>query len=245
MTNKSIHNKDYRAELYDEYVSSFKKKLPTLNLNYHQKFFRKQFIPLIKDFNKEASIIEFGCGPGKELQLLKDEGYYNLFGVDISEEQIQEAKSRNLNVELMDIFNFFKINKKKYDIIFAIDFIEHFHKKELVNLFEGFNKILNESGVLILRTPNGEGLFPGRIIYGDLTHLTIFNTYSLTQILQKTGFTDIKFFESFPIFNEIYGFFRTVVWKATKFIVNIIRISEGASTIDILTQNIICTSKKQ
>ena len=238
------NNQDYRSSFYEEYVSTFKHHIPSASFDHYKKIFDKQFLPLIEEFNKNASLIEFGCGAGNELQLLREKGYTNLFGIDISPEQIQKARIKGLNVEQTDVFRFLEVNEKKFDIIFALDFVEHFDKREILKLFGGFSKILKTGGKLILRTPNGEGLFPGRIIYGDLTHMTIFNSYSLTQLLLKTGFTDIKLFESIPVENNFSGLIRTILWRVIKFIIKIMRASEGASTINILTQNLICTSKK-
>lgn len=243
-----IKGEDFRGELYREYVSTYKNTYSNdlaADLKSYSEIFKRKFIPLIKDFKKDAAILEIGCGPGNVLQFLKNAGFENLYGIDISEEQVKEASTKGLNVEAADVFEFFKRNNKTYDIVFVLDFIEHFHKNELLDLFKGFNKILNENGIIIFRTPNGQGIFPNKNIYGDLTHLTIFNTYSLLQILQITGFSDIKFLETSPVPKNFYGIIRSILWKVVRLGVIFIRMIEVGKGERILTQDLICTAGKK
>ncbi|MDP2364621.1 MAG: hypothetical protein Q8M94_12735, partial [Ignavibacteria bacterium] len=125
-----------------------------------------------------------------------------------------------------------------------MDVVEHFYKDELFDFFSGMNNILNENGVLIIHTPNGDGLFPNHIIYGDLTHLTIFNSNSLIQILRLTGFTDIDFYETGPTTKNFFGFVRLMLWKTIKVFIKSIRIIETGGAEKIITQDFICKAKK-
>lgn len=79
---------------------------------------------------------------------------------------------------------------------------------------------------LFIRTPNGQGLHSTDIIYGDLTHMTIFNPASLNQILKLTGFVNINFFENPPIAKNLKGLIRLMFWKIIKLIANLIKIIE-------------------
>lgn len=244
----NMENEDFRTELYKEYVSTFKKTLSqdfTADLISYEKKFKRIYLPLLKDFKKDAAIIEVGCGPGNVMQFLKNAGFDNIFGIDISDEQIKEAADKNLNAASVNVFEFFEKNKNKYDVIFALDFVEHFHRHELLKLFKGFNRLLNDNGILVIRTPNGSGLFPNKNIYGDLTHLTIFNQYSLIQILQITNFYNINFYENPPISKNFYGFVRSILWRCIKLFVRFIRIVEVGSSQKILTQDLICTARKK
>ena len=46
---------------------------------------------------------------------------------------------------------------------------------------------------MLVQTANGAGLFPAQVIYGDLTHMTIFTPHSLAQLLRASGFVDLAF----------------------------------------------------
>jgi 2-polyprenyl-3-methyl-5-hydroxy-6-metoxy-1,4-benzoquinol methylase len=238
---------DFRTELYKKYISSFKEYIgskDSIDIKSDYQIFSRRYIPLLKEFKRDAKIIELGCGSGYMLQFLKQHGFNNLYGIDISEEQIEKACQKGLNVEAKNVFNFFNENKEKYDIVFALDFVEHFHKNELLDLFTSINETMNNNGILIIHTPNGDGLFPRNHIYGDLTHLTIFNPNSLTQLLILTGFNEIKFYETGPEAKNFTGLIRLFLWKIVKGVVKAVRIIETGGSEKILTQDFICAARK-
>lgn len=244
----SSEHEDFRIELYKQYISTFKKYISIENaksIQSENKVFRKRYIPLLKDFNNDAAIIDLGCGSGNILQSLKDAGFVNLFGIDISEQQIEKVLSKRINARKISIFDFIETNKNKFDIIFALDFVEHFQKKELLKLFSGIYNMMSDNSILIIRTPNGDGLFPNQRIYGDLTHLTIFSQNSLIQILRIVDFTEIKFYGTGPVSKNIIGFIRLILWKLITVIVKVIRLVETGNYETILTQEFICVARKK
>ncbi len=247
MSTSKIPEYDFREKLYTKYVSTFKNSIAA-NFSYLNKtelqVLKKRFSYTLNKISKDANFLELGCGSGYLLEYLTKEGFQNLFGIDISEEQIINARNKGLNVIAGNVFDFFQSNNIKYDVIFALDFIEHFNKEEILKLFEGIEKLLSVNGMLIIRTPNGQGLMPGKNIYGDLTHLTIFNPNSLLQILQLNNFGNIQFYEEGPVIKNFVGFIRFILWKIIKFVYKGIRIIETGESEDIITQNFICVARK-
>lgn len=248
ITANKNNKRDFRLRLYQKYVSDYK-SLTSVKSEKDRKsdyeIFKNRYLPLISEFPKSCKIIEIGCGNGYVMQFLKEQGYTDIYGIDISEEQVNSARAKGLNVEVKNIFEFFESNTDRYDVIFALDFVEHFAKDELLDLFSGINNLLTDTGVLILHTPNGSGLFPGRIIYGDLTHLSIFNQESLIQILRLTGFDNIRFYEVGPVPKNIKGMIRVLLWKFIRIIFRSIKIIETGNSSKILTQSLVCYSKKK
>ena len=125
---------DFRKDLYERYHSTFKKhylKISEKSKKSEYAYYRSKFLPLISGYNTNASILDLGCGQGLLMEFLIKSGYTNLQGVDISEEQIAIAKESGLSVTVADAFAFLN-GSKKFDIIFALDFVEHFHKDELI-----------------------------------------------------------------------------------------------------------------
>ncbi len=240
-------SKDHREILYANYHSSFNsvtntsddKIIKSLYAHYDYKI-----LSTLNRYNKTSNILELGCGPGYLLQYLSAKGFNNTFGIDISPEQIEIAKSKGCNVMLTDALEFLKENENKYDVIFAFDFIEHFTKDELIEMSNLIHKSLNYGGVFIIRTPNGQGIFSGTIIYGDLTHQTIFNPNSLIQLLTQAGFKKIECIENGPVSKDLKGLIRKLIWKFFKAIINIFRISEIGGKISILTQDFYAFSFK-
>jgi 2-polyprenyl-3-methyl-5-hydroxy-6-metoxy-1,4-benzoquinol methylase len=233
---------DFRKALYQKYQSTFKKHIDINNQEFSEsdyRYFKFKYLPLIKSYNVNSSILDLGCGTGIMMNYLNKSGYKNVEGVDISEEQINVAKSLGLNASVCDAFSFLD-NCQKYDIIFMLDFIEHFTKEEIITLMRKINKCINPGGVLILRTPNGNGIYPNNVIYGDLTHLTIFNSNSLTQLLKFSDFEFIEFYETGPIPKNLKGTIGFILWNFEKFLFNIFRFIEVGKTEKYLTKEFIC-----
>lgn len=239
---------DFRADLYNKYLSTFKEHITNLDdksIYIANKAYSIQYLPILKPYSKNAHILELGCGRGIFLDFLRQNGYKNIFGIDISEEQIEIAKSKNLDIEDINIEDYLDKNVEKYDLIFAIDLIEHFSKEELIPLFDGIYKNLNNGGTFIFHTPNGLGPNANKIIYGDLTHLTIFTPNTATQLLKLVGFNEISYLETEPYARNINGTIRFILWKLIKFGINMIRFIETAATEKILTQNFIGVARKE
>jgi predicted TPR repeat methyltransferase len=239
---------DERKLLYDNYVSGFKDFINSkqrISLKTTRKYNKAKLLPYLREFNFDAKVLELGCGPGLTLEYLRDIGFKRLKGIDISTQQIEKASQKDLDVEVRDVFEFLTSSKQKYDIIIAFDFIEHFKKTEIQQLFNVISNCLESNGMLIIRTPNGQGLFPGKIIYGDLTHYTIFNPNSLLQILKINGFDRINFIESGPVAKNLKGAVRLVLWKTIKLIYHIVRIVEQGTTESIITREFYCFARKK
>jgi SAM-dependent methyltransferase len=203
-----------------------------------------KYLPLLQALKNTDHILELGCGPGYFLEFLRTAGFVNVQGIDLSEEQVKIAKIKNLDVKSIDVFNYLQHNKELFNAIIAIDFIEHFTKEEAMTLAKLLYNSLENNGILIIQTPNGQGLFPNQVIYGDLTHQTVFTPESLRQLLTFPGFTDFKFAETGPVGKNLYGNIRLVLWKLIKKLANGIRKIETGKTQDIWTENLICSCRK-
>lgn len=238
---------DFRSDLYNQYVSKFKKEgfqLQGKSLYAYWDWCRYKFLPLLQELNNSDHILELGCGPGYFLEFLKTAGFINVQGIDISEEQVEIAKNKGLNVQNIDVINYFQLHSELFKAIIAIDFIEHFSKEEAMMLAKLLYNSLEKNGILVIQTPNGQGLFPNQVIYGDLTHLTVFTPESLKQLLILAGFDDFRFQETGPVGKNLYGKVRLMLWKVIKKLANGIRRIETGKSQDIWTENLICYCKK-
>jgi 2-polyprenyl-3-methyl-5-hydroxy-6-metoxy-1,4-benzoquinol methylase len=238
---------DFRSIIYGSYETKFNRVIDTVDqksLVSLYKHYDKKILPFLKSVDKKNKILELGCGPGYLLTYLKNNNFENVLGIDTSEEQIKLAEQYGNTVIKDDIFNFFKTKQENFSIIFALDFIEHFTKNELIELFKMLYSHLDDKGTIILRTPNADGLFPNRIIYGDLTHLTILNENSIKQLCAITGFNDVVLIENSPIAKNLVGFIRLFFWKCIRMGLNFIKLIETGATQKIWSQDLICIIKK-
>lgn len=151
----------------------------------------KRFLPK----NKSADILEIGCGQGYFLDFLGEQGYRNIFGVDLSREAIEFCLERGLSkVKLINDLPEFLVSSAMYDFVVLNDVIEHFPKNEVLNYLEKIREKMNVGGAIIIKTGNLSSIVGLRIRYNDFTHESGFTEYSLCQVLKVSGFSDIMIY---------------------------------------------------
>ncbi len=236
--------KDIREPIYEKYYSAFKKGEPRERFGFlHLRlWYNEKYLPLLRGFDRNAPLLDLGCGQGFMLRYLKSAGFTNLTGIDISGEQVEKARSSGFNAIKADAFTFLKENENQIEIIVAIDVIEHFKKEELFELLNLIHRALKPGGLFISQTPNGEGLMPGYVIYGDLTHFTILSPLSLTQILTVTGFENIRIRELGPALFVHFPLF--IGWQFVRLFAIIIKFLEIGRFQKYWTESIICSCRK-
>jgi 2-polyprenyl-3-methyl-5-hydroxy-6-metoxy-1,4-benzoquinol methylase len=105
--------------------------------------------------DKNAPMLDIGCGGGQFLYYLKKKGYKNFLGIDMSSSQIKFCDNNiTPNVELADAFEFLPSRKKYYSAISANDVIEHIPKERVVLFLDLIHQALKPEGVLLLKLPN-------------------------------------------------------------------------------------------
>ncbi|MBV9581755.1 MAG: class I SAM-dependent methyltransferase, partial [Chloroflexi bacterium] len=214
---------DYRAGLYARYVSAFKGTPAHLEDDGADQFWDHKFLPLLADLNRSAAILDLGCGSGSLLAYLQRRGFSQAGGVDISAEQIALADQRGVRAEQHDGLAYLATHSQHFETILAVDVLEHFTRDELAGLVGRMFGALKPGGRLVVQTANGAGLFPGQVIYGDLTHQTIFTPESLAQLLRSVGFGNLACYETGPVPFRIRGRLDVALWTAVKVVANSVR----------------------
>jgi SAM-dependent methyltransferase len=234
---------DFRAALYDHYVSTFK---GGAGANGQRSFawWDYKYLPLLDGLDRAAPILEIGCGDGGLLAYLQRRGFSHVAGIDISREQVDLARRRGVRAEVGDVFDSLAGRAGSIAAIVAVDVFEHFSRDELARLTPLLRAALRPGGRLLVQTANGAGLFPGQVIYGDLTHMTIFTPQSLDQLLRATGFVDLEFHETGPIPFRLRGKVDVALWSAIKALANVVRHIETGKRQAIWTENFICVARK-
>ncbi|MEK9154592.1 MAG: class I SAM-dependent methyltransferase [Patescibacteria group bacterium] len=239
---------NYKNDLYSKYVSSQTAEIyGELKLDDIKKQFSAwnsyfgKFLPE----NKDCKIIDLGCGSGGFVYWLKESGFKNIEGVDISKEQIELGFSLGIkNIIQGDIKSFLENKKNEYDVIFCRDVFEHFTKNELLEITRLIYESLKHGGLLIIQTVNAENLFWGRLRHGDFTHELAFTKESINQILKFIGFNKIEIFGQNPVAHGLKSLVRAISWKIFNLIFKLYILAETGSSKGIFSQNIIVVAKK-
>lgn len=234
---------NYKDELYDNYVSSHIKHRKNFSLDSYKRGFNQHFGRFL-NFKKDRKIIDLGCGSGSLVNWLHNLGYRNSFGIDTSREQIEVAKSNDIeNIIEGNVFDFLKKNSD-FKLIFARDLIEHFDNQSCYDFLKLCFGSLSEDGKIVLQIPNGESPYFGRIRYGDFTHELVFTSASIKQILASIGFEEIKVYPWRPIISSSKSLIRFLIWRLIEVILIIPLQIETGSGNRIVTMNLIVEAKK-
>ena len=139
----------------DTYNSKYYEPLEQMMAIRHQymsKILRDHSGQDIYEFFKNKKILDLGCGTGEFLN-----NYYGMgaecSGIDID----NNFKIKNkINFKLINIEanKFLKNCKKKFDVIFLFEFLEHLEEQDKYQLFENLTKKLNKNAYIFISTLN-------------------------------------------------------------------------------------------
>jgi len=147
--------------------------------------------------DKNARILDIGCGFGQVLQQLVKLGYKNAKGVDISKEAVIFCKQNKLSVELItDIMEYYI--EGRYEFIIMNHVLEHVEKHKIIPTLKYIREnLLNDDGSLYLAVPNAQSNTGAYWYFEDFTHNYLFTSGSLIYVLKAAGFNDIRFLDSY------------------------------------------------
>jgi len=108
--------------------------------------------------NKDAAILEIGCGPGNvSKQLLQINPKFNILATDISENMLTYAKKNNPNCafQLLDIRAIGQL-KKQFDGIVAGFCLPYLSKQDTIQLLKNARHLLHKNGILYVSCIEGD-----------------------------------------------------------------------------------------
>lgn len=118
----------------------------------------KKMIDMIVEIYHPNSVLDLGCGSGKAIDYFLEKGVKEVYGVEGSKMAISHSKNPKL-IKNYDLNHSLDL-KKKFDIIYSFEFIEHIHPKYVDNLLKTFS---NHSNVIIITAArpgqHGQGHF--------------------------------------------------------------------------------------
>jgi len=203
-----------KKEFYDKYVVTHFSGFHTFDEREYRKcnIYFEHFIKPHLPSARNSKIVDIGCGSGYFLNYLKKVGYANIYGVDISAEQIELCKKRGISqVLLYDGIEFLKKNPDTFDLVFSANMVEHLIKEQIVKFFKVLYKALKSNGKAILITVNASPLFSGLARYSDFTHEIAFTPLSLKQVCKIGGFQNISIFPIGPIGKTLKSRIRKIL----------------------------------
>src|SRR3989344_3378284 len=131
----------------------------------------KESLVFIKD---NPDILDIGCSDCVFFLFLKrNKLKFNGYGFDIDKMALKKSDYNIYN-------SLYEINKK-FDIITMWDVIEHLTLEEFLDYLNYIKKLLKESGILVISTPNIMNIFYP--FWSQITHIRPYSLDSLTIVL--------------------------------------------------------------
>ena len=165
---------------------------------------------------KSADILELGCGYGVYVRAMRDMGYRNCVGIDVSEEQVRTAETElGLTglVRQADAFQWLDQRRGFYDCILALDVLEHLSTEQMLTLGRSIRCALKPGGRLIVQVPNGMAPM-NPIRYGDLTHERAFTVQSINQFFKYAGLLPEQCRPVFPHAHSVLSVVQRAIWRS-------------------------------
>jgi SAM-dependent methyltransferase len=248
MNVRRTSSNEYRTRIYQEYNRITPDQPDGVDLEVERwgkayKYYLREWLPE----NRDANIVDVGCGTGRLLALFKELGYRNISGVDISPGQVAFSRQIVADVYEGDLLEHLKESQNTFDLIIGLDIIEHFLKHEVLHFLELGHRALKPGGRLILQTPNAESPCAGTYRYGDFTHEIGFTPKVLDGLLRLGGFIEVESRELGPVpFGySLSSSFRYALWRIIRAGLMLWNLVEtGYVGSKILTRNLLISARK-
>jgi 2-polyprenyl-3-methyl-5-hydroxy-6-metoxy-1,4-benzoquinol methylase len=207
-------------EIFDKYVETSLGEYKQATFKFKQfEFNYKKFFPQ----DKNAQLLDIGIGRGEMLTSMKNWGFNNSKGVDISKSTVRFCESIGLNCEVTDdTTKWLEAHLESFDLITLLDVLEHFKKEDTIQFLNALKNAMKKDAVLIIQTPNLQALDGLLHRYNDFTHEFGYTENSLRQVLETVGFSTVQFFGfEENVFGGFRGLkrdlFRSFIWKMVRF----------------------------
>jgi cyclopropane fatty-acyl-phospholipid synthase-like methyltransferase len=128
--------------------------------------------------SKKDTILDYGCAVGFLMEGFRELGYKNVYGYDISDWAVAQAKNKGLN-----ILN--KVKKRAFDVIICLDVLEHMSDHEIHRVFAQYR-----SDIMIVRIPcSTDGKqFVLEVSNRDQTHINRKTKGDWTRLINDLGY---------------------------------------------------------
>ena len=133
---------------WDEYGH---KRFPSRNrlLFQEHKLTAATFIDYFKDLDVNLLVLDAGCGDGFWMETLRDLGFSDLLGVDLSYPLLMRAKTKGFRVAQYNVSHM--SFRRKFDVVLMCDVLEHL--PDITEALSNVREVLKEAGILYLIIP--------------------------------------------------------------------------------------------
>lgn len=141
-----------------------------------------------------SAALDVGCAAGYFMDLLKEEGWRVVEGVELETHMIAELRERKYSITGQPLEHITAPPLKRYQLITLFDVLEHL--PDINNDLEKCASMLDDNGILVLVTPNVDSfqrkLFgPRWFQFKPQEHIYYFSPATLSRLAGKHGFAPV------------------------------------------------------
>ena len=199
----TFHSSELTAKM--EPFDSFWEGPANIDQGYRKfaEFYRVNYLPFMPT-QKTARILVVSCGPGYFVQLLHQNGYNQVTGIDSDPKKIQHALAKDLSCEEAHAFEYLQETEELFDVIFCEQELNHLTKLEILEFLTLCKSRLKPQARLVVHGLNGSNPSTGaEALAQNFDHYNTFTEYSLRQALEHCGFPEVRVF---PL--NLYVFYK-------------------------------------
>ena len=142
---------------------------------------------------RDSAILDFGCGFGQNVRAIKQHGFANVCGADVSPQALKHC--RESGIEVFDVsagFDELETSGRRFDFIVTTHVLEHIPKDQVIGVLTKLRHLLSAGGALLVAVPNAQAYTGCYWAYEDFTHHTLYTYGSLLYILRAAGFSNTE-----------------------------------------------------
>ena len=150
-------------------------------------------------------ILDVGCGRGEWMELLKENHYTKVSGVDCNLVMAAQCRERGFTVVVRDgVDHVSSLKTASLNVITAFHVIEHLEFEQLTRLLTQCHRVLKRGGMLILETPNPDNLIvAAKNFYTDPTHRRPLPSVLTAFLAEHVGFRDVTIVNQHPFNHDM------------------------------------------
>ena len=146
---------------------------------------RSEFLKVLKT-ERQKSLLEIGCGPGRDAQFFQNQGF-QVLAVDNAPTMVKLATEKGVTAQVLDCYNLDQIDQT-FDAVYTLNCLLHIPKKDIGQIFNLISTRLNGNGLMYLGVWGGEN-FEGILeqdTYEPKRFFSFWEPETLLEIVQQS-----------------------------------------------------------
>ena len=196
-----------KREFYDQLWKGEWKNITLIGPGIRTRY--RIILKLFKKYNLQGKIIDIGCGDGTFLSLLPQNRGTQLYGLDISNEAITQAKKKSYISQLFlgDLTKKETLPQEKFDVVICSEVLEHI--QDCSRAIRNISQLIKKGGKLLLSVPHCRKYWTIHDTFSG--HYKRFEKSEIERELKKNGFEIIEGLPwGFPIYAIYYFFLKRI-----------------------------------